>query len=59
MVGDMTLPEAEAKYKELASKDPTPEEYATGLKELRERTNRMNITYYPLCDNDNGDEPWP
>ena len=55
----MTLHEAEAKYKELLSKEATPEEYATGLKELRERTNRMNITYYPLCDNDNGDEPYP
>lgn len=55
----MTLSEAEAKYQALLHKRSTPSELATGLKDLMEKTDRLNISYYPLCDNDNGDDPWP
>jgi len=54
----MTLSKALENYERLLSKRATPQELATGLKELRERTNLMNIAYYPLCDNDSED-PYP
>uniref|UniRef100_A0A6H1ZGZ2 Uncharacterized protein n=1 Tax=viral metagenome TaxID=1070528 RepID=A0A6H1ZGZ2_9ZZZZ len=55
----MTIEEAEAEYNRLLSKQSTPSELATGLEELRRRKDKINISYYPLCDNDNGDEPYP
>ena len=54
----MTIESAEAEYSRLLSIRSTPEELATGLKALREGMDRMNITYYPLCDNDTED-PYP
>lgn len=48
----MTLSEAQAEYDRLLHKRSTPTELATGLKELIDRTNKLNIAYYNLCDND-------
>jgi len=55
----MTLSEAEAEYNRLLHEQSTPEELATGYKKLLEGTDKINIKYYPLCDNDNGDDPYP
>ena len=56
---NMTLPEAEAEYDRLLLKRSTPEELATGLKELREQMDRLNIINNKLCDNDNEGDMWP
>ena len=56
----MTVLEAEAEYERLVSKQSTPEELAAGYKALVEGMNKINIAYYPLCDNDEQEgDIWP
>jgi len=55
----MTLPEAEAEYDRLLLKRSTPEELATGYRELCDKMDRLNIAHNNICDNDNDGEPWP
>ena len=56
----MTLSKAQAEYERILYAPVTPESYRKGLKELREGTDKLNIDYYPLCDNDEKEgEPYP
>ena len=55
----MGIIEAEAEYKRLLSIRATPEELATGYRELCDKMDRLNIISNKLCDNDNDREPWP
>ena len=55
----MTIESAEAEYKRLLSIRATPEELATGYRELCDKMDRLNIAHNNICDNDNDGEPWP
>ena len=56
----MTLSEALEEYERLLYAPVTPESYRKGLKELREGTDKMNIAYNPICDNDEQEgDVWP
>jgi len=48
----VTIESAEAEYERLLSKRSTPEELATGYWELVRAMDKINITYYNLCRND-------
>ena len=56
---EMTIEDAEAEYNRLKDQKSTPEELWAGWKRLVEGTDKINISYYPLCNNDNGEEPYP
>jgi len=55
----MTIESAEAEYKRLKSIESTTKELWAGYDKLCEAMDRLNIAYYPICDNDNEGEPWP
>ena len=55
----MTIESAGAEYTRLKSKEPTQKELWAGYWELVRAMDKLNIEYYPLCDNDNGEEPYP
>ena len=55
---EMTIESAEAEYNRLKDQKSTPEELWDGWLELVRRTDKINISYYPLCNNDSED-PYP
>ena len=55
----MTIESAQAEYEALLTRRATPEELAIGLRELKQGMDKLNIEHNKICDNDNGDEPWP
>ena len=56
----MSLESAQAEYEALLSKRVTPEELATGLRELKQGMDKLNIEHNKICDNDEKEgDPYP
>jgi len=56
----MSIESAEAEYERLKAKTSTEEELWAGWRRLVEGTDKLNITYYHLCDNDEQEgDPYP
>ena len=48
----MTIEQAEAEYERLKAIQSTPDELWAGWRRLVEGTDKINISYYNLCNND-------